>query len=146
MTTRAWPEASRRRHSAPNSSRTMLFLPARMACSRSRSARTNETASPGATPISATATTRSGRNPYREVFRLMWRRIVTYGFPTSPRAVLGQFASPDLLSSRLAAGPLSSNGHVLGRLQRSTYIQVRLALQAPSGVAVRAEGAARGEG
>src|SRR2546426_9878320 len=47
---------------------------------------------------------------------------------------LGQFASPDLLSSRLAAGPLSSNGHVLGRLQRSTYIQVRLALQAPSGL------------
>ena|SRR5438105_7065797 len=47
---------------------------------------------------------------------------------------LGQFASPDLLSSRLVAAPLSSNGHVLGRLQRSTYIQVRLALQAPSGL------------
>src|SRR5712692_5127765 len=35
--------------------------------------------------------------------------------------VLGQFASPGQLSSRLAAGPLSSNGHVLGRQQRSTY-------------------------
>src|SRR5437762_146170 len=33
MTTRVWPDASRRRHSAPNSSSTMLFLPARMAFS-----------------------------------------------------------------------------------------------------------------
>src|SRR2546422_9413095 len=54
--------------------------------------------------------------------------------------VLGQFASPYQLSSRLAAGPLSSKCHVLGRQQRSTYIQVRLALLAPSGVVVRAEG------
>src|SRR5712691_11564398 len=58
---------------------------------------------------------------------------------------LGQFASPHQLSSRLAAGPLSSKCHVLGRPRRSTYVQVRLAPRAPSGVAVRAEGPARGE-
>ena len=47
---------------------------------------------------------------------------------------LGQFASPDLLSPRLAAEPLNSNGHVLGRQRRSTYTHVRFAPLAPSGL------------
>ncbi len=33
----------------------------------------------------------------------------------------GRLTSPDLLSPRLAAGPLNSNGHVLGWQQPSTY-------------------------
>ena len=53
---------------------------------------------------------------------------------------LGQFALPVLLSSRLAAGPLSSKCHVLGRQHPSTYTHVRLGVPPPSGVAVRAEG------
>src|SRR5712692_2727727 len=72
--------------------------------------------------------------------------------------LLGQFASPDLLSPRLAAELLSSNGHVLSRQQCSTYAllsprlgpaaltskgHVRLALLAPSGLVFRAEGVAR---
>src|SRR6266852_1716197 len=60
--------------------------------------------------------------------------------PILLQPVLGQFASPYQLSPRLTAGPFGSKSHVLGRQQRSTYIQVRLALLAPSGVAVRAEG------
>src|SRR2546422_4271916 len=73
----------------------------------------------------------------RSAAREPWRDGMV-GHPLS--LALGEFASPDQLSSRLAAGPLSSKCHVLGRLQRSTYIQVRLALQAPSGVAGLGEG------
>jgi hypothetical protein len=46
----------------------------------------------------------------------------------------GHLPSPDLLSARLAAGPLSSNGHVLGRRRSSTYNRVRLRPAPPSGL------------
>jgi len=54
--------------------------------------------------------------------------------------VPGQLTSPDLLSPPLAAEPLSSKRHVLGRQQPSTYTHVRLGLLPSSDVAVRAEG------
>src|SRR5262249_5238372 len=69
---------------------------------------------------SATGSTRTTR---RVVLFLMPAEIIVPIVPEGPGQVklpaLGQFASPYF---------------VLGRLQRSTYIQVRLALQAPSGL------------
>src|SRR6266404_710347 len=78
------------------------------------------------------------------------------------RWALGQFASPYLLSPRLAAEPLSSNSNVAsGPASHSTYVQLSPRLVAlPSArtatyasglptrsrVAIRAEGVARGEG
>src|SRR5262249_11074122 len=56
------------------------------------------------------------------------------GSQREDRLVPGQLASPYRLSPRLAAARLSSNGHVLGRPQSSTYTHVRLGLRPLSGL------------
>src|SRR5207245_3062059 len=46
-----------------------------------------------------------------------WGETIAQGSASRERRVLGQFASPDQLSSRPTAGPFGSKSHVLGRLQ-----------------------------
>jgi len=54
-----------------------------------------------------------------ETFEVAELRLARVRHPIGQR-VLGQCASPALLSPRLAAEPLSSNLHVLGHQRRST--------------------------
>src|SRR5207237_6181561 len=46
-----------------------------------------------------------------------WGETIAQGSASRERRVLGQFASPEQLSSRPTAGPFGSKSHVLGRLQ-----------------------------
>src|SRR5215467_13632790 len=90
ITTAVCPAPSFTRHSAPNSSVRILFLPARIACSRSRSVRTTDIDSPGVAATSPTAKARNGRHRYREALQPMRNRILAQRFRGIAGAPRGQ--------------------------------------------------------